>query len=140
MGNRVSHIVELIAPDHWGHVEGLRNPANSTSRGLLPSELLDHPLWWTGPDWLKCDMSDWPKQIKLTPNIPVEDGDEVCLHALTSCPDPIIPVDRYSSFTHLKRITAWAIRFISNCRMRKNNLSCVSSFLTASEPRQAEYY
>ena len=124
VGNRVSHIVELIVPDRWGHVEGLRNPADCASRGLLPSELLDHPLWWTGPDWLRCDMSDWPKQIKLTPNTPVEDGDEVCLHALTSCPDPIIPVDRYSSLTHLKRITAWAIRFISNCRMRKNNLSC----------------
>lgn len=44
VGNRVSHIVDLVAPDRWGHVEGVENPADCASRGLLPSELLDHTL------------------------------------------------------------------------------------------------
>ena len=39
-GNRVSSIMELIAPDRWSHVNGLENPADCTSSGLLPSELL----------------------------------------------------------------------------------------------------
>ena len=43
-GNRVSHIVKLIAPEHWNHVEGTQNPADCASRGLFPSELLDHSL------------------------------------------------------------------------------------------------
>ena len=58
--NRVSNIIELIGPDHWRHVSGAENPADCTSRGLFPSELLIHDLWWNGPDWLKSPSSDWP--------------------------------------------------------------------------------
>ncbi len=31
----------------------MENPADYASRGLFPSELLDHDLWWNGPAWLK---------------------------------------------------------------------------------------
>ena len=40
VGNRVSRIMELIAPDRWNHVDGIENPADCASRGLFPSELL----------------------------------------------------------------------------------------------------
>ena len=48
--NRVSNIVELIGPDRWRHVCGAENPADCASRGLFPSEILHHELWWNGPD------------------------------------------------------------------------------------------
>ena len=44
IGNRVSHTIELIPPDRWNHVKGTDNPADCASRGLFPSELLDHEL------------------------------------------------------------------------------------------------
>ena len=44
VGNRISEIMELVPPHHWCHVSGLDNPANSASRGLFPSELLNHTL------------------------------------------------------------------------------------------------
>ena len=50
--NRVSAIINLIPPNRWHHVNGCENPADCGSRGLLPSELLDHTLWWNGPIWL----------------------------------------------------------------------------------------
>ena len=50
VGNRVSHIIESIPPDRWNHVSGTENPADCASRGLYPSELLEHRLWWDGPD------------------------------------------------------------------------------------------
>ena len=50
VGNRVSNIVELLGPEHWRHVSGVDNPADCASRGLFPSELIDHNLWWEGPD------------------------------------------------------------------------------------------
>ncbi|XP_073946595.1 uncharacterized protein [Choristoneura fumiferana] len=28
------------------------NPADCASRGLQPKDLIAHPLWWTGPQWL----------------------------------------------------------------------------------------
>ena len=34
VGNRISYIVELIAPERWNHVHGLENPADCASQGL----------------------------------------------------------------------------------------------------------
>ena len=63
--NRISNIIELIPSIHWKHVNGQENPADCASRGLYPSELLDHSLWWKGPPWLYLDSSEWPKQATL---------------------------------------------------------------------------
>ena len=52
VGNRVSCIMELIALDRWKHVNGIENPADCASRGLFPSELLGHDLWWNGPTYM----------------------------------------------------------------------------------------
>ena len=68
VGNSVSHIVDLIPPDRWNHVNGSSNPADCASRGVLPSQLIDHSLWWTGPDWLCQDPRYWPQQYHLEPN------------------------------------------------------------------------
>lgn len=40
VGNRVLQIMDLIPPDRWNHVASTNNPADCTSRGLYPSELL----------------------------------------------------------------------------------------------------
>ena len=53
VGNRISAIIDLIPPDRWNHVPGIENPADCASRGLIPSELLVHDLWWHGPPWLQ---------------------------------------------------------------------------------------
>lgn len=39
---------------------GVLNPADCASRGLLPSELLTHDLWWNEPSWLSLPTSEWP--------------------------------------------------------------------------------
>ena len=44
VGNRISMIMELLPPDKWHHVNGIDNPADCASRGLFPSELLQHSL------------------------------------------------------------------------------------------------
>ena len=48
VGNRVSHIIDHIPPEHWNHIKGDDNPADCASRGLFPSELLDLEIW---VDW-----------------------------------------------------------------------------------------
>ncbi len=118
VGNRVSNIVDLVPPNHWRHVAGAENPADSASRGMLPSELLDHNLWWDGPRWLRQPKSYWPCQPKLdkTP-VPSEEKEiETSLIAFTSVP-PFLPIlDRFSSFVRLTRVTAWVFRFINSCK------------------------
>ncbi|KAI5708005.1 hypothetical protein M8J77_014484 [Diaphorina citri] len=60
VANRVAKIQELISQDVWFHVAGHSNPADCLTRPIMPQEFSDHPLWFTGPDWLKSDIADWP--------------------------------------------------------------------------------
>ena len=115
VGNRVSYIVDLISPERWNHVNGSENPADSASRGLFSSELLEHSLWWNGPAWLKLSPADWPKQSLLPPNDIPEEEREVTLHLVSQHCAPVVPLERYSDFNCLKRITAWILRFTKNC-------------------------
>ena len=61
MGNRVAQILELTTASSWNHVASEDNPADCASRGMFPSELLTHDLWWCGQSWLKLQPSKWPK-------------------------------------------------------------------------------
>ena len=137
VGNRVSNIVELIGPEHWRHVNGVDNPADCASRGLFPSELIDHNLWWEGPDWLKLPSSHWPAQSQVPESALVpEEEREVALVALVQSVEPLIPFDQFSSFSHLKRVTAWIMRFIKNCRKKASS----ESHLSVLELQKAEIY
>ena len=137
VGNRVSTIMELIPPEKWNHVSGQHNPADCASRGLFPSELVQHSLWWDGPQWLKQSPADWPKQSPLPPSDLPEEEREVALHTTVADHSPVIPVDRYSSFDRLKRVTAWILRFVHNCQ---NHAEKKSSSLSVCELKAAERY
>ncbi|XP_064386059.1 uncharacterized protein LOC135334711 [Halichondria panicea] len=139
VGNRVSTIVDLIPPDKWRHVAGTENPADCASRGLYPSELLNHSLWWDGPIWLKESSSSWPEKFPLPSNKKEIEESEVALSALTLIPTPIIPVDRFSGYSHLKRITEWMIRFVTNFQT-KNHAERSKGNLSISELQAAENY
>ena len=138
VGNRVSNILELVGVEHWRHVSGVENPADCASRGLFPSELLDHSLWWHGPDWLRLPSSQWPGQSQLPESSVPEEEREISLHLQVHDKAPIIPLDRYSSYSHLKRVTAWVLRFVRNCRAAVANRSM--SHLTTQELWNAEVY
>ncbi len=139
VGNRISAILDLMPPDKWKHVNGLQNPADCASRGLYPSELLDHPLWWSGPDWLKQDQTNWPTQVELTPNSHDDEGTEISLVVIQTFPQPVIPVDRFSKLNQLKRVTCWIIRFIKNSRFKDHSKRILTP-LTMSELQEAENY
>ena len=108
VGNRVSELVDCVPPGRWRHVSGVENPADCASRGLLPSELMEYDLWWNGPNWLLKGSEDWPKQDV----VPVGGTDEeknVCLISIVRVNEPIVPFDRFSSYTKLKMVTAYTV-------------------------------
>ena len=53
---------------------------------------------------------------------------------------PLIPFDRFSTFTRLVRVTAWIMRFITNCRSRKRNTQRDNNPLSIEELNNATCY
>ena len=140
VGNRVSEIIDFVSCNHWHHVSGTDNPADSASRGIYPDELVHHDLWWNGPDWLREPESCWPAGpagLLVCPE-PLEERtvDSTALLATTHVSElPLL--NRVSSYTKLKRITAWVLRFVHNCR---HPGSIKSSTLSSGELQEAERY
>lgn len=64
VANRVSEIQASMNATQWRHVAGIDNPADVASRGIMPSELRTHPLWWTGPPWLTLESACWPQPME----------------------------------------------------------------------------
>ncbi|XP_024879014.1 uncharacterized protein LOC112459228 [Temnothorax curvispinosus] len=69
VANRVAEIQRASPTIQWRHVPGGQNPADCASRGLSPRELLDHPLWWSGPDFLARGSADWPMEPGLPEHV-----------------------------------------------------------------------
>ncbi|XP_058446192.1 uncharacterized protein LOC131427220 [Malaya genurostris] len=63
VANRTSLILDVLPRKHWSHVTSKNNPADCASRGISPSDLVNHPLWWTGPAWLYEDSSTWNREV-----------------------------------------------------------------------------
>ena len=139
VGSRKSGIMESTNPDQWRHVRSEDNPADPASRGLYPSDLTDCNLWWNGPDWLYLDESEWPQTPDLPPNPVPDEVKVISMH--TSTISPYLPIlDRISNFNHLKRITAWIIRFVQNCKCHEGVEDRIRGFLTVKELQVAERY
>ena len=141
VGNRISFIVDQISPDRWKHVPGVQNPADCASRGLFPLQLKEHNLWWNGPHWLQLDPLMWPEQPELSTKTIFEEEREMCHMTTTQPKQPIIPYERFSSFSHLKRVTAWIFHFVDNARALASGKSALNSpHLTVSEMITAERF
>ncbi|KAJ8914050.1 hypothetical protein NQ315_017569 [Exocentrus adspersus] len=111
IANRVNQIQENLPPQHWRFVNSTDNPADAASRGLLPTQLLHHTLWWAGPAWLLDSSSPWlnsiqpsepdspclDKEKKLVPNVVDTDN---CLDSL---------LEKFSSLTRIQRVLAYVL-------------------------------
>lgn len=60
VANRISIILDHLKPTNWRHVRSKDNPADVASRGICPSMLQEHTLWWHGPSWLTLSTDNWP--------------------------------------------------------------------------------
>ena len=119
VANRIVAVNNLIPSSAWRHVPTAENPADYASRGLAPSELKAHPLWWTGPSWLHQHPVKVPKQPNQAA-ISVAQTEEskpavvpAVVAAVFTAPATWLE-HRYSSLRTLTHVTAWVIRFAHN--------------------------
>ena len=142
VGNRVTQIISDIPPDRWKHVAGTENPADCASRGLYPSKLIDHQLWWNGPEWLWLDPTNWSNEVLCGARSDITvSTEEVASHVIVEAPESnrtwIFPLDKYSSYERLLRVISWTKRFIKNCR-NPNGVKVVKPYVTTMEISNAE--
>ena len=70
VANRCSEIHTAQPHALWHHVRSKDNPADVLSRGISPSELKNHNLWWKGPAFLSATVNNWSrKQDELNFNV-----------------------------------------------------------------------
>lgn len=127
VANRVAAIQEATEGHKWKYVPSADNPADAASRGLTPSQIIDNPLWWQGPSWLRLDEDHWPQTpIQLTEQSRQQIDSELRPNRIIAAAGgAILPeiriadtllVDHTSSFGKLSRITAYVMRFIRNAK------------------------
>ncbi|XP_071652192.1 uncharacterized protein [Temnothorax longispinosus] len=113
VANRVAEIQRLVPEAQWKHLPGRCNPADCASRGLFPSELVNHELWWHGPSLLhEGANSAAVEQIEA----PDECQTEQRAHTLTTStgepPEEHPLLSQYSTLHKLLRVTAWCRRWL----------------------------
>lgn len=120
VSNRVSFIQDRISPSCWNYVSTSENPADCASRGLMPHELLDHPLWWSGPNWLKLAPNQWPRSEIFESNIESHEEKILSLPNFLEPDDLELLLNKFSSLSKIERIVAYCFRFIYNSRFPRN--------------------
>ena len=122
VSNRISLILESTTPDTWRHVPTEDNPADCSSRGLMPQDLLHHLLWWSGPSWLSEDPIPIPPQpIRGTSASTLE---RRVVHSCTPASDLSSEVLKLSSnYFYILATTAWIFKFCQNCQKKSTSPS-----------------
>ena len=80
-----------------------------------------------------------PKRKETSVQPLTEEEKEVCLATISIPREFVVLVEHYSTFTRVKRIVAWILWFVSNCRPVKRLVPATpDSFLSVSELAVAE--
>ncbi|XP_070854723.1 uncharacterized protein [Drosophila suzukii] len=80
VSNRIGAILEASSPSQWSHVLTQENPADCATRGLTPSQLKHHTLWWNGPHWLHLSEEHWPVNPVQYPKSELISGEQSLKH------------------------------------------------------------
>lgn len=123
VANRVVEILRSSSIEQWHHVPSEINPADCASRGLLPNQLVEHSLWWNGPDFLYLPIVQWPlKTAVLSEPLPGLKSSKVNT-LISSAPPTNTLYEQFQKFSSLTRITrtfSYVHRFITNLKRSKS--------------------
>ena len=125
--NRLSKIEEVSDPCQWHFIDGVQNPADDASRGLLNTDRLKS-RWLQGPPFLLKEESEWPEPpcvlLDLPPVFKVVKGTAVTVTTTTFLL-PALSMNRqlarFSSLYQLKKSVAWILRLHGKLLKQKIN-------------------
>ncbi|XP_022161164.1 uncharacterized protein LOC111027210 [Myzus persicae] len=114
----MSRLTSLVPTCQWHYIESALNPADCGSRGLTPSDFIQHNLYFNGPPCLSLSPQQWD------PYIPINTADQLPERKVGSSKVLVIQeeehewFERFSSYVQAVRTTARMLRFISRCRKK----------------------
>lgn len=122
VSNRVKEICSTTDRNDWHHLPGESNPADLPSRGCSAAKLLESK-WHEGPDWLKCNIEDWPKSKVGDCNEELV-LEEQSRSVVVNTDVTVEPFSRrlmyFSKYNKIVRLVAWILRFNSKVRKKFN--------------------
>ena len=137
VANRVATIHDASSPSQWRYVNTQFNPADDASRGASADSL---QRWIHGPEFLTQSTETWPQRpVDMNVTIPDDDPevkkDAVVHMSEASTRDPVLEIiERFSSWTYLKKIVAWILRYKSNLtRLSKERRRGVTSPIQSTD-------
>ncbi|XP_011858966.1 PREDICTED: uncharacterized protein LOC105556478 [Vollenhovia emeryi] len=118
VANRVAEIQRLSNKNCWHHVSSKDNPADVLSRGINPEQLENFRLWWNGPPWLSQHIDIYHKSKPIDEEVintsVVEAAEQIPV--LNNVIQEFDLLERYSSWSKLKNIMVYCLRFIRNVK------------------------
>ena len=129
VGNRITEIQTVTCSEDWRHVRTDVNPADCLSRGLTPVKLNNHELWWKGPSFLNQPVLSFPMNFDTdVEDLSEEKTIKTVLTTITHNEEFNIYIERFESYQRMIRVTAFILRFATNCRkLVSNKRSCLRS-------------
>ena len=140
--NRVQEIKDLTGVSVWNYCPTKSNPADCLTRGETTDKFLNNKLWMNGPEWIH-DESAWPiwnrftdasSSVTLEVNCELDTAD-LCAESMKTTANNTVDALRFSSYSKLLRVTAYVLRFIANCKMKKTQRK--TGVITAEELHNA---
>lgn len=138
--NRIAKIRALLPNCFWSHVSTIENPADPSSRGLLPVALIACSLHWDGPVFLSLPEIDWPVSnfAKIHPG-DLPEVKPMSINALAA--QKLLAEDyvlhRFSTWSHMQRSLGYALRFVYATFLDQSG---VTGSLTLSERNRATMF
>ena len=128
---RLLKIREVINDNvKWNLIPSKLNPADIGTRGLMPGELKNSNLWFSGPDFLLFSTDSWPKleigdkfssyeSVELNKtndtrlsNVTGCNTNLVTSQIIDACLSRVIDISRFSFLNKLLRVTAYVLKFV----------------------------
>ena len=136
VANRVKKIAQITDEVNitWKYCPTKMNLADLGSRGASIDKLHNQE-WFTGPEWL-LNKENWPEQPELKKNQATHQEYKVtetvflCEEKEADEWDELL--DR-STYWRTLRVTAWILRFVSNCRLKAKKSQRTKGPLTTEE-------
>jgi len=120
--NRVAKIHSLLPDCQWSHVSTTENPADSSSRGLLPDALVACTLHWKGPPFIYYPEDRWPGPLVHTisphhlPEVKTTTARVLVVREASTVDDFL---HRFSSWSRLQRVLAYSLRFVDRVVLKR---------------------